>query len=52
MGKLIEADYDANGSLFSKSTFKYDEKGNSIEEATYNGKGTLTKIIELSYTYY
>jgi hypothetical protein len=38
--------------LFCKSTFKYDENGNSVEEATYNGKGILTEIIELSYTYY
>ena len=51
--KLVEeTNYNANGDLTSKSIYKYDDKGNEIEYAVYDGKGKLTGITETSYTYY
>ncbi len=39
----------SHGCLFEKSIFKYDDKGNVIEEARYDEKGTLTSIDVSSY---
>ena len=39
--------YNSDGSLRSKDTYKYDEKGNKIEENMYNSDGSLRS----KYTY-
>ena len=60
-GKLIETEYfNEDGSTNSKINFmndikessEKDEMGNTIEEARYDEKGTLTRINISSYTYY
>ena len=35
-----------------KYLYKYDDKGNKIEQKQYDEKGTLLSIITSSYTYY
>ena len=47
-GNMIERnEYNADGSLSSKQTYKHDVKGNKIEEIIYNTYGNL----ELKTTY-
>ena len=51
--KLVEeTNYNADGDLTEKSIYKYDDKGNEVEHAVYDGKEKLRSITETSYTYY
>ncbi len=51
--KLVEeTNFNGNGDLTEKSIYKYDNTGNEIEYAVYDGKEKLTRITETSYTFY
>ena len=44
--------YDENGDLIYEYVFRYDEKGNIIEETKYNSNGLQVGIIQYVYKYH
>lgn len=44
--------YDENGDLIYKYFFRYDEKGNIVEEIKYDNDGIQTGVIQYVYKYY